>query len=105
VRYEEAIMYSRTIVAKLVPGTADEALRTFRDEVVPVVQQQPGYISTSLFLDRENNRAMTVSVWETAAAESATSTASDYLRKVVGKMSPYLVNRDVDSWEIAYDDR
>jgi heme-degrading monooxygenase HmoA len=97
-------MHSRTIEAKLVPGMADEALRVFRDEVMPIVKQQPGFISTSLFLDRANNKAMTVSIWESAEAEAATSASSEYLKSVVGKMSRYLVNRGVQSWEVAVED-
>jgi len=97
-------MHARTIAAKLVPGTADEALRVFRDEVMPIVREQPGYISSSLFLDRENNKAITLSIWESEDAEAATSTSSEYLKGVVAKMSSYLVNRGVDSWEVAVED-
>jgi hypothetical protein len=34
-------MYARTISAYLIPGKADEAIRIFRDRVVPVVHTQP----------------------------------------------------------------
>jgi heme-degrading monooxygenase HmoA len=97
-------MHARTIEAKLVPGMADEALRIFHEEVVPVVKAQPGYVSTALYLDRDNNAAMTVSVWESEEAEAATSTSSSYLKNVVGKLSHCLVNRGVKSWDVAYHD-
>lgn len=34
-------MHARTIVAYLVPGKADEAIRIFRERVVPEVRKQP----------------------------------------------------------------
>lgn len=94
-------MHARTIMASLVPGKADEALRIFHDEILPIIKEQPGYVSTALYVDRDNNQAQTVSIWESAAAEAATSSQSDYLKNVVGKLSGCLVNRDVYSWEVA----
>lgn len=46
-------MYARTISAYLIPGKADEAIRIFRDRVVPVVHTQPGYVSTAIYIDRD----------------------------------------------------
>lgn len=45
-------MYARTILAYLVPGKADEAIRIFSEQIVPVIREQPGYVSTSIYLDR-----------------------------------------------------
>ena len=66
-------MYARTINAFLVPGKADEAIRIFRDEIIPEIRQQPGYVSAWIYLDREHNLAQTVSLWQSAQTESATS--------------------------------
>ncbi len=98
-------MHARTIEAKLVPGKADEALRVFEEQVLPLARQQPGYVSASLLLDRENNTAITLSIWESEEAEEATSMSSSYLKGAVSKLSAFLVNRKVSSWEVAADDR
>lgn len=97
-------MYARTIVAYLIPGKADEAIRIFSEQVVPVIREQPGYVSTAIYLDRDNNMAQTVSVWETAEAEAATSKGSEYLTKVVSILRGCLVNREVTFWEVGYSD-
>ena len=97
-------MYARTIVAYLVPGKADEAIRIFSEEIVPVIREQPGYVSTAIYLDRRNNMAQTVSVWETAEAEARTSRGSEYLDKVVGMLRGCLVNREVTYWEVGHYD-
>lgn len=93
-------MYARTIVAYLVPGKADEAIKIFSEQVVPAIRKQPGYVSTAIYLDRENKMAQTVSIWETAEAAAATSTDSEYLTKVVGMLLGCLVNREVTTWEV-----
>lgn len=93
-------MYARTIVAHLVPGKADEATEIFRTKILPEIRTQPGYISTAVYLDREHNKAQTVSLWESAEAEAATSQHTEYLTRVVGMLRGCLVNRDFDRWEV-----
>lgn len=93
-------MYARTIVAYLVPGKADEAIKIFSEQIVPVIREQPGYVSAAIYLDRENKMAQTVSIWETAEAEAATSEGSEYLTKVVVMLLGCLVNREVTNWEV-----
>lgn len=97
-------MFVRTIVADLVPGRADEAIRIFRDEIVPVIREQPGYIKTAIFVDREAHKAQTVSYWETKEAMEATSQGSPYLSKVVGLLRSCLVNRNYGQWEVGCED-
>ncbi|MAT60550.1 MAG: hypothetical protein CMH41_02655 [Micrococcales bacterium] len=94
-------MHARTITANIVPGRLDEALQIFRDEIHPMIEQQPGHISTNLFIDRDRNRAQTVTIWESRAAEQATSERSEYLSKVLGRLNGFLANRHVASWEVA----
>ncbi len=97
-------MYARTITANVVPGRLDEALKIFQDEIQPMIEGQAGHISTSLLIDRDRNRAQTVTVWESEAAEKATSEESDYLSKIMGRLSGFLANRHVAAWEVVVRD-
>lgn len=97
-------MYARTITAALVPGMGDEAIRIFRDEIVPEIRKQPGYVSTAIYLDRDHNRAQTVSLWESEEAERATSEGSGYLAHVVGLLRGKVVNKELINWEVGYYD-
>jgi heme-degrading monooxygenase HmoA len=97
-------MYVRTIVADLIPGKAHEAVRIFRDEIVPVIREQPGYVSASIYIDHEHNQAQTVSCWESKEAMESTSRGSAYLAKVVGMLRGCLVNRSYESWEVGFTD-
>jgi len=98
-------MYARTITAALVPGKGDEAIRIFRDEIVPIIRDQPGYVGTAIYLDREQNKARTVSYWESQELEQATAEGTDYLSKVVNMLKGCLVNKEYNHWEIGYWDR
>lgn len=97
-------MWVRTITAVLVPGKADEAARIFAEQIIPEIRQQPGYVSTAIYIDREHHKAQTVSVWESRADVEATSTSSHYLGKVTGMLRGCLVNKEFDQWEVAAED-
>jgi quinol monooxygenase YgiN len=98
-------MYARTIVAYLVPGKADEAIRIFSEQIVPIIREQSGYVSTAIYVDRENLMAQTVSIWESREAEEATSQGTHYLTKVSGLLRGCVVNRDYGRWEVGYLDQ
>ncbi len=97
-------MYVRTIVADLVPGRTEQAIRIFREEIVPVVREQPGYISTAVYIDHQHHQAQTVSFWESKEAAEATSLGSEYLEKVTARLAQCVVNRQYDQWEVAFSD-
>lgn len=97
-------MYARTIVADLVPGREQEAVRIFAEQIVPVIREQPGYISTAIYVDHQHHQAQTVSYWETKEAEESSSRGSEYLTHVVGLLRACLVNRQYDSWEVGWYD-
>lgn len=98
-------MYARVIRATIIPGKADDAIATFRDEIVPVIKDKPGYLGTTIMVDRERGEAETMSLWETREAAEATGPGSDYLTKVVGMLHQYLVNREYRHWEVGFLDR
>lgn len=98
-------MYARTIVADLVPGREREAVEIFAEKIVPVIRQQAGYVSTTIYMDEAHHQAQTVSYWVSQEAEQSTSEGSDYLTYVTGLLRPCLVNRQVDTWEVAVFDQ
>lgn len=97
-------MYVRTIVADLVPGKAAEAARIFREQVVPVIRQQPGYVSTAIYINHQTHQAQTVSCWASKEAMESTSYDTQYLSEVTAMLQSCLVNRDYAQWEVAHHD-
>lgn len=95
-------MYVRTILADLIPGREREAVRIFRDQVVPAIREQAGYLATAMYVDHRTHQAQTVSFWETKQAAEATAEGSDYLHTVLGMLSSCIVTRDMAQWEVAH---
>ena len=97
-------MYVRTIVAELIPGREQQAVQIFREQIVPVIREQAGYLGTAIYLDHARRLAQTVSYWESKRAVEATSQGTEYLGKVTGMLRSCLVNREFGQWEVAHMD-
>jgi len=98
-------MYARTITAAVVPGKTDEAVRVYNEEVVPLMKQQAGYVRSTMLVDRANNTAMTISVWESKEATTATGEGTDYLSQALDKLRGLVVPKSFSHWEVGTTDR
>ncbi len=98
-------MYARTITAAVVPGQADEAVRIYNEQVVPLMKQQPGYVRSTMLLDRENNTAMTISVWESREAAETTGEGTAYLSQALGMLLGHVAPKTFATWDVATTDR
>ena len=67
---------------RLQPGKADEGLDTWRDRIVPGLKQQQGFKGLILLLNREENRGMSVLLWESAADTRAVMESGDFATRV-----------------------
>lgn len=98
-------MYARTIQAALVPGRADDAISTYEEQVLPLLQQQPGYVRSTMLIDRDKNEAMTITIWESKEAAGATGEGTAYLKRAVGLLAGMVVPKSYRHWEIGLTDR
>ncbi len=73
-------MHSRVIHVQIRPDKLDEATRLFRESVIPAMQQQQGNRGGYLLTDRTTGKGLSVSLWESEAAMTA-SEASGYLQE------------------------
>jgi heme-degrading monooxygenase HmoA len=64
-------MYAVVNQVRLQPGKADEGLGVWRDRIVPGLKQRQGFKGVILLLNREENRGMSVLLWESQAALQA----------------------------------
>jgi heme-degrading monooxygenase HmoA len=80
-------MFVRVTTITTPADRIDEAIRIYRDSVVPAFKQQPGYRSTMMLSDRASGKGMAISVWETQQALEA-SEASGFYREQVAKFAP-----------------
>ena len=67
--------HARVITAQVQPGKIDEAIRVFRDSVLPVTGQQQGARQLLLLADRKANRCVVVGIWESEQAMAASETS------------------------------
>ena len=98
-------MFARTITAAIVPGKADEAVQIYNEQVVPLMKQQPGYVRSTMLLDREANEAMTISVWESHEAAASTGEGTSYLAEALGMLRGLVVPKSYSHWEVGTTDR
>ena len=95
-----SMLYARTISAALVPGKADEAIRIFHDQVIPMIETQPGYVRTTLLVDRENNQAMTITIWESKEGLESTGQGTQYLKDAVNLLVGCVVPKTYSHWDV-----
>lgn len=63
------------------PGQTDEALRRVQEGLVPILTQQPGFVSYAV-IDAGGDVSISVSLYDDrAAAEAANSTAGTWVRE------------------------
>ena len=71
-------MYAQAVRIQIQPGKIDEAISIFRDSVAPAVREQNGFKSVYLLIDRETNKGIGLSLWETEADVAALATSGFY---------------------------
>lgn len=79
-------MYAQMVRIQIQPGKIDEAIRIFKESVVPAVSGQPGFKNVYLLVDRESNKGVGFSLWETEADVAAVA-SSGFYQEQVGKFA------------------
>ena len=75
-------MFTRVVEIEAKSGKSDEAISKLRNEVVPVLQKQPGFIDLIALRDHENpQRVMCLSFWN--SKESATHYHREHYDSIV----------------------
>ena len=80
-------MYARVTTVQVSPDRVDEAIRLWRDSVMPAAKQQKGFKSGRLLVDRKTGKAISVGLWETEADIQATGEGSAYLQEQLAKFA------------------
>ena len=82
-------MYARVSTVEVQPGRMDEVIDISRDSVLPAAQQQQGFRGGLWLTDRDANKIMIVSLWESREDMEA-GEASGYYREQIGKFGGML---------------
>ncbi len=82
-------MHARAINVQAQPGRLPELLELIRDSVGPTVKQLPGWKSVTLLADRDAERVLTVTTWDTEADARAVD-GNDAARAQFARVMPLL---------------
>jgi heme-degrading monooxygenase HmoA len=86
---------------KAAPDKLDDGIRFVREQVVPLLKQQAGFIAAMMGVNRENGRAYMTSAWETAAARQASDSAIRDQRRQAGELMGG-IQVSVDEYEVVF---
>ncbi len=94
-------MYARVVTTQYQPGKLDEALQISSESIRPEVRQQAGFQGTTVLLDRNNNKIVAISLWQTEADLQA-SGASGLVQERLAKVSSLFAAAPiVETYEVA----
>ena len=82
-------MYARVTTTQLQPGKTEEAIRIYRDSVVPAAKQQQGFKGVFLLTDPNTGKGLSITLWETESEMGAGET-SGYYQEQIAKFAPLL---------------
>ena len=82
-------MYVGVIFYRFRPDRIDDAIKAWRDMVIPEARKHQGFIRAEMFADRETGRGMDIGYWQTRenAAHFEESGAYGFL---INELSDYL---------------
>jgi heme-degrading monooxygenase HmoA len=80
-------MYARVLHVEIQPGQLDEAVRRYRESLIPAAQELPGFRGALLLTEPGTGNAISVSLWETEAELQAGET-SGYVRAQLANLGP-----------------
>jgi heme-degrading monooxygenase HmoA len=81
-------MYARVVASQVKPGKLSAITRLYQDEIVPIIESQPGFNQLLVLSDPETNREISISIWAKEADMLAFS--SNELPKLMDKFSTLL---------------
>jgi heme-degrading monooxygenase HmoA len=81
-------MYARLTFCLVQPGKLDEAIKVYRDSIVPAAKKQKGFKAIYMLTDRSTGKGISIAMWDTEANMTA-GEASGYYREQVAKETPF----------------
>ena len=83
------------------PDKLEDGIRFVRDQVVPLLKQQPGFQAAMMGVNRDSGRAYVTSAWESAEARQASDARVRDQRSQAGELLGG-IQVSVDEYEIVF---
>jgi heme-degrading monooxygenase HmoA len=96
-------MHARFGVIEVRDGQVEEAVRIFRDSMVPPARTQKGFKGATVLAERTSNKLTLISFWETEADARAMSTTDAAFNAQADKLKDILTQPpDIQYLEVMY---
>ena len=83
-------MHARVTTGQVNPDQIDEAMRVYRNDLLPTIQRGQGFKGVTVMADRATGKTLAVSLWESEAAMMAAE--ADY-QAALTKLAPFAVGQ------------
>ena len=77
-------MFSRVTIVQTKEDKVDEAIKIYKDNVVPAAKSQKGYKGAYLLTDRETGKGISITIWDTEE-DAVANEQSGYYQEQLGK--------------------
>ncbi len=83
-------MHARVILGKVRMHKQEEAVRLYKETIIPAAEKQKGFKSVNLLTDPDTNKFISITIWETEN-DMLSSEASGYLQKQLDRIEALFV--------------
>ena len=95
-------MQARVNTMQYQPGKVDEVFQIFRESILSETKKQAGFQGVTVLLDRETDKAVVISLWQTEAAARASGAGSSYMQTQLAKASSFFASAPIiEIYEVA----
>ena len=96
--------YARVTTVQVKSGWTNECTKIYEDYVVPAAKSQKGYRGAYLLVDRETDKGISITVWD-SEAEAIANEQSGYYQQQLGRFKDVFAGPPVrEGYEIAVGD-
>lgn len=75
-------MHARVVTNQIQPGKMDEWLAMIRESIVPSLKEQAGFEGFAALIDREHDKSIGYSMWNSLADLAASETSGNYQQQI-----------------------
>jgi heme-degrading monooxygenase HmoA len=94
VEVRRRIVHARVVSMEMLPIDVEEAVRAYRDRVVPAGGQQEGFRGAWMLTDPETGEGLSISLWESTDDMHA-SEESDLHHRELGELEDFFISAPV----------
>ncbi len=94
-------MHARVTRMQAKPGRVDDIVRISRESVVPRVREQKGFMGVVQLVDRETDRAISITLWETLTDLDAVEQGGVYTWAISTVAQAFAEPYEREVWEVS----